>query len=150
MIQRIQSVFLLLAVIVQTVFIFLPLAYFVSPDMDAQMLVSGVVDDEGLLMTTISLFILSILIVLISLATLFLYKKRTVQMFLCIDNIILNLGLIAVIVVLAHYFSKSSAAVSSSYSWAIIMPGISAILHALAFRAIRKDENLVKSQERLR
>ncbi len=150
MIQRIQSVYLFVAVILQALILFLPVSHFSSTNMTADMFVSGFVNNETVYLTSNPLLVLSLIIILISLVTVFSFKKRIFQMRLCIFNIILNLGLIGFFVFLVYYFSNMFSVQCHSYTWAIILPAISAVLHSLAFRSIRNDENLVKSQDRLR
>lgn len=150
MIQRIQSVYLFIAIVLQTVLLFVPLAHFSGSNLMADMFASGFVDEQEALMKTTSLFILCLVIILISIVVLFSYKNRILQMRLCIYNIILNLGLLVLIIFLVYYFSTSYLVESRSYAYGIVLPGLSAVLHSLAYRSIRKDDNLVKSQDRLR
>jgi hypothetical protein len=95
------------------------------------------------------LSIVLILIAVISLVAIFFFKKRTVQLWL--SGILIGL---ASFLILAC--GHSSYIIMTKYS-AEIVPGIKMtlpflmlIFSILAYRGIRKDENLVKSYDRLR
>lgn len=81
--------------------------------------------------------------------TIFLYKKRMLQIRLCVGNIVLLVGLEGL---MFYYVRLAKQAVGglSSYNIVFIFPLVSAILIFLALRAIARDEALVKSLDRLR
>ena len=88
MIQRKQSLFLILAVIAYAVCLFLPIASVSASGMGADSLVYnlGVVNgDSGISVssTCLPLFLLLAVSAVISLATVFLFKNRKLQMNLC-------------------------------------------------------------------
>lgn len=145
MIQRIQSVFLLLASLSFWSLFKLPFAASdktASPFFEDQLLN---INDHTLLL------ILSILGGLVTAASIFLFKNRTLQMRLGILNIIFSIFLIIVAVWLV--FSKAPSIDSTleiSDKMGLYMPVISLILVGLANYFIKKDENLVKSMDRLR
>ncbi len=154
MIQRIQTVYLLLSsVLIFLVFMF-PLSELL---VDENLLfiyryrgIYELVDNaEVLTIASTPLAILFGIILIIGLISIFLFKNRMLQMRLSIFNIVLMLGSIG----LTYYYiyiAFNELNTTVHYSFAAIFPLISAILTYLAFRAIKKDEKLVKSLDRIR
>ena len=153
MIQRIQTVFLIIATILLAFMLFMPIAEVVRP-MDEAVFglgFNGLKSAEGA-GTILSSYPLSILIALcltLCIVTIFLFKKRMLQIRLSVANSILLLGLQG----LAFYYVKSAETVlegDGSYTLIFTFPLVSAILVFLALRAIARDEALVRSLNRLR
>ena len=151
MIQRIQSLFLLLSVITMSLMTMFPIAVL---DVEGQLYTfhffGFVLQETGeVVLPALPIAILTGFIILISLVSIFLFKKRNLQMRLCTYNIILMLGLIGFI---AYYIYSNASELNAiiSYSWAAIMPLISIVLTIMARGKIRKDELLVKSVDRIR
>jgi hypothetical protein len=98
---------------------------------------------------------LTCIIGLISFINIFLYTKRNLQIRLCVFNILLLVGLSALTY---YYFTvikkqiviSNLSVIKHAFDISIIFPVISIIFTFLAFRAIRKDELLIRSYERLR
>lgn len=136
MIQRIQTIYLLLAAgISGAVCIFVP--YGLSTNGDSMYAYENPM--------VFSLFVIS---ALMSLIAIFLFKKRKLQFVLGRINILLNLILLGVFV----YWSLtiSGEAVVSEKGIGMFIPVISIVLLVMANKAIKKDEDLVKSVDRLR
>lgn len=152
MIQRIQTVFLLLTVIAQGVFLGLPLSRFsMENNMGIDMFANGFKNTNGeMIMPTYALLILACAILALGFVTIFLYKKRILQIRLCIYNMLLNVGMIGMLVMQISSFIKNNEVAAHSYAPALVIPAVVIILLFLAFRGIRKDEVLVKAYERLR
>lgn len=137
MIQRIQSVWLLIASVLS--FLTLKLSFFSGTyAVDNQYHQLKGTDTPLLMITTIVLGI-------ITLFTIFLYKKRVVQLRLSILAIILELALVYL-----YYREASTKFTQGTYS-------ITSVLHVLiilslifAARGINKDEKLIKDSNRLR
>ncbi len=152
MIQRIQSLFLFAAVIIQILFLTFPLAHFSMADYNLIFKAKGFLDagTNEMLLKTSALLILSIGIPLLTIITILLYKKRILQIRLCIYNILINIGLIGMLLMQISSFMKNNPIEARTYGMAMAIPLASIILLFLAFRGIRKDEVLVKAYERLR
>ncbi len=152
MIQRIQSIFLILSVIAQILFISLPLSHFIMENNDAMDLFArGFKNTSGeILFPTAPVYILSFAIVLLTIVSILLYRRRILQIRVCIYTILLNLGMIGLLIFQMSNFTKNNPVVSNSYDFALVIPLVNIILLYLAFRGIRKDEVLVKAYERLR
>lgn len=152
MIQRIQSIFLLAALILQIIFVSVPLANFLMGDYTIAFYAKGFIDSstgENLL-STLPLLILCWGIPVLSLITILLYKKRMLQMRICIYNILINIGLIGMLYMQLSGFLKVNEVTSYNYGLPMVIPIASIILIFLAYRGIRKDELLVKAYDRLR
>ncbi len=155
MIQRIQTIYLSLVFIFGLLFLFLPMGHLEIADMVYKIKSWGLVAENisfefqspGLYM--ISIIVLSIVIMILTILTILRYKRRLQQIQFGKLNILLHVGL----VVLSFFYLDTFQQYNSgnfSYGVAIVMPLISMILILLANRAIRKDENLVRSADRLR
>ncbi len=136
MIQRIQTLYLLL-----TAGISAGLSMFLPIGENKKGLEFYAKEDPLLL----GLFIGAAILALIAI---FLFKKRQLQFVLGRVNIILNFILLGVFV----YWSLtvSGEAGVSEKGIGMLIPIISIVLLVMANKAIKKDENLVKSVDRLR
>ncbi len=146
MIQRIQTLYLLIVgILISQVFVF-PFLTFFSKD--------KMVDFNALTISTGEyLFPLAILfgvIILIALVTIFCYKKRMLQARLTVVNTFLLLSSMGLTAYLAWEMSKSLSGYDIHYNFTCIFPLIAIVFNFLALRAIRKDEALVRSANRIR
>jgi hypothetical protein len=97
-----------------------------------------------------ALFILTVLIAVLAAVTVFLYKKRMLQIRLCVFNAILILGFYGFFAFLIYVMKQDIKELSVSVKLALSFPLISLILDYLAIRNIGADEVFVRSMERLR
>lgn len=102
--------------------------------------------------TVQSLWPLSLILVvvpLLTLAAIFLYKKRSLQMKMTLLVLLLSLG---VLILGAFYVIMFDRKIDVTVIWKIkvIFPLISAILAWMAYRSILKDDLKVRSYDRLR
>ena len=136
MLQRIQTIYLFLAAICSAGLIFV---FQLGENIAGE----PVYADELLLV--FALFMIS---AAISLFTIFLFKNRKLQFILGRLNILLNLILLGLFV----YWSLniSGEAYVSEKGIGMLIPVISIVFLVLANKAIKKDEDLVKSVDRLR
>lgn len=141
MIQRVQSIYLLLIVVAGYEMISLPLF--------KATLVSGV-ENTFLSTESLPLFALSIIAGLLALVTIFLFKNRKLQIKLSALGLLLSAGLIALVVYNFGNYGKTPDVAKTAYSWGALMPIAMFILFILAWGNIRKDEKLIKSLDRLR
>ena len=136
MIQRIQSVWLLLASVVT--FLTLKFSFYSGthlPDNHYQQL-NGT-DNLLLMVFTIALGILTLI-------NIFLFRTRIIQLRLCIVGILLDLLLLFLYYRAIQQFSQGEYAITATFHILIIV--------ALVFAAggINKDEKLIKDSNRLR
>lgn len=154
MIQRIQTLYLLAVTLLLGFYFFLPFTtYMVEPQMVKYLFMATGLSSEGItaesIYSTWPLLVLLIIVFTIPFLTIFLFKKRMIQIRLCIINTVLLLGLQGLLYYYVNAVSKLLQA-SPTYSIIFIFPLISAILTFLALRAIAKDEALIRSLDRLR
>lgn len=154
MIQRVQTLFLLAVSILTFTMLVSPLSSIILPSDEIVKFYSyglkNISQGNELIRYTFPLIVLIIISFGISFSSIFLYKKRPVQLKLCVYNILLQLLIIGIITF--YYFSIKHQLnwESNSLSLVIIFPVINIVLTFQAFRAIGRDEHLVKSYDRLR
>lgn len=154
MIQRIQTVYLLISALMTGNLLVIPMAKAASNNGIFSLGINGITDITAAengerLFSTWPITALIVLSTLFSLITIFFYKKRILQIRMCSINAVLMAGLTGMILYTAHSLGKHVEGVVS-YSFAAFMPLIGVILTILAIRAIGKDEALIRSVNRLR
>ncbi len=154
MLQRIQSLYLLIVLILCSLNAFLPIAEFASSTEVYQLGISGlkqiITDSEPVTIEHVWVMaIILIIIPLISLITVNLFKRRMLQIRLTVFNSLLMLGYYGLFFYFRYYFITKYNC-EAFFTWTIILPLISIILNYLAIRAIGKDEALVQSLNRIR
>jgi hypothetical protein len=95
------------------------------------------------------LTILIIIIPVVSFLSIFLFKKRTLQLWVVFSLILLIVGQIIVFIFYSVSLVKTYEA-SLLFDFRMIFPPIMLLFSILAFLGIRQDEQLVKSYDRLR
>ena len=149
MIQRIQSVYLLVVTILMIVCMCSPVGSIIAN--------TNEISEFGNLCITMpdgtkdyapwALFAILLVVAILSFVTIFLFKKRMLQIRLTIFSSVVLIGyylaLVAYILMLAEDTTFSA-------SWTICLPFVSIILNWLAIRGIGADEALVKAYDRLR
>lgn len=148
MIQRIQSVFLLLVAIATTILLFSPVGHLVEGNSIHDFFNLHIVHADGTRdYAPWALFAILCVVTLLAVVSIFLYKKRMLQIRLGIFSIILLVGYY---IVLAVFIGMLKHDAEFTPSWAICLPFISIVFSWLAIRAIGKDEMLVRAYDRLR
>ena len=136
MLQRIQTIYLFLAALVSAGFIFIFELY--TDETGAAVYAEDI-------LWVFSLFLLS---AVLSLVTIFLFKNRKLQFVLGRLNILLNLILLGLFVYWSLTVSGETSV--SEKGIGMLTPVFSIVFLVLANKAIKKDEDLVKSVDRLR
>ena len=134
MIQRIQSVYLLVVTILIIICLCSPVGSYIG---------SGTKDYAPW-----ALFVILLVVAVLAFGTIFLFKKRMLQIRLTIFSTILLIGYYATLVTFIFMLKEES--MTFSLSWTVCLPLVAIILNWLAIRAIGKDEVLVKAYDRLR
>jgi multidrug transporter EmrE-like cation transporter len=152
MIQRIQTVYLVLALVLFGLTTFMPLAevaevgnLFTFSTKGLVKAASGEVVYSGL-----PLLVLAILVLAVNLFVIFNFKKRIRQMRMSLFNIFLMLGFLGVSFVFLRMSVRGMTEAVTAYKIFMVFPAISAIFNYLAIRAIGKDEALIRSIDRIR
>jgi hypothetical protein len=155
MIQRIQSIYLLLTTIASVLFLPSDFLRFTEKEgVKFIMSFKGVYKISGeqsleQIGKMIPGSVISVVIPLISVLVIFLYKHRKLQIRLTFAIIILEFLLIALIIYYWSVYIKSCGTQLSPGFWMFI-PFIIIALSFLAYLGIKKDENLMNSYDRLR
>jgi len=154
MIQRIQSVYLLIAALLIAALFFVPFAELSGKDGVQYLFNFSGIYEHGTsghlsLKNTWPVAVLIGMCLIMLILTIFQFKNRNSQIklsYLCFISLL-------VLKALLYYFTWSSSNLpggSLNASLYAEFPAIAAILVFLAIRGIRKDENLVKSIDRIR
>ncbi len=169
MIQRIQSVFLVLALVAIGLLFAFPIANVIF-QYDGQTIVTPLMlfpkstpimesnpeITQGSCVNPIYLVIIASAMALLTFITIFSYKNRILQVRLIAFAMLLNVAFVGLSLLLtidefaknlALYFNTISTV---EYSVGTIIPIITIILYWLAQHYIKKDEKLVRSADRLR
>lgn len=138
MIQRQQTLWLLLAAVAA-------LLCFMFPFATGKILEKGIVVDKELKAdSNFLLLVCTGTSLVLSMAIILLYKDRKLQLKLCLLGLLLAICIIALYILQLNNLTKSTLALFS------ILPFLVLAGYYLAFRNIRKDEKLVKSLDKLR
>jgi hypothetical protein len=156
MIQRRQTLYLLIVVVLLALTMALPLGRFLAGDTELVFSAFSISETGGdKLMGNYPLVLLATLATLVPLVTIFFYKRRMVQLRLCFSEFVLLTGLQGFIAwYLLHANSGLEGAgegdVMVAYSVPAIFPLVCIVFVWLALRGILKDEALVRSMDRIR
>lgn len=151
MIQRIQSIYLLLATIALAGALFLPTGHFISQEGSACAFKAlGVATGEGTLLSTWGLFGLLALSAIITVCTIFLFRNRRLQMRMTVFNSVLLIGYHVAYVIFLSVLKNELQSASFQLGWALCLPLVAIILNGMAFYAIKRDDEMVKAADRIR
>lgn len=150
MIQRIQSIYLLAVAVLMIVCMCNPLGSVIAGENEISKLSNlCITTAEGIKdYAPWALFVLLLLVAGLALVTIFLFKKRMLQIRLTIFSSILLIGYYVTLVVFVTTMLADDA--SFTPSWLVCMPFAALVLNWLAIRSIGADEALVKAYDRLR
>ena len=149
MIQRIQSVYLLVVSILMVICMCNPVGSIIAS--------TNEISEFGNLFITLpdgtkdyapwALFVILLVVAVLAFVTIFLFKKRMLQIRLTIFSSVVLIGYYLVMAALIFMTAEET---SFTPSWTICLPFIGIILNWLAIRGIGADEALVKAYDRLR
>lgn len=157
MIQRVQSLYLLCAIIFMAVFAFMPYFNITADNISYQLTSMGITtteiaETEGASVVSsqnYTVAILSGLIIIMSIIAVFLYKNRVKQTLVCKINILFYITLYIVMAINAYtnYTAlQGTAFATTSY---VVFPICALITNWLAINAINKDEKMVRDSDRM-
>ena len=152
MIQRIQTLFLLAASVLMGLLVFIPMATIVDfKNNTFQFFSRGLIrQDMQVVIPSIPFLAIIILIAILLFLAVFLYKNRMRQIRICVFSMLLLIGVHGLFMYHSSYIKKHIDILSINYNITIMFPILSLILVYMASRAIRKDDRLVKSYDRIR
>ena len=136
MLQRIQSIWLLLASV--CAFLGLKMSFYSGTTAD------GIPSHKLIGIENLALMIPTIAIGILSLICIFLYSNRKLQLRLCLLGIILEVCLIII------YYKMVSNYSEGAYSLSAALQAFVLLFLGLAARGIRSDEKIVRESNRLR
>ena len=149
MIQRIQSVYLLVVTILMVICMCSPIGSIITN--------ANEISEIGNLCITFpdgtkdyspwALFVILLVVAALSFVTIFLFKKRMLQIRLTIFSSVVLIGYYLALVAYLFMLAEDT---TFSASWTICLPFAALILNWLAIRGIGADEALVKAYDRLR
>ena len=155
MIQRIQSVYLFLTTLFSLLFLKGDLLSFINKSgITISAGIYGIRSESGInsinqVGSILPLSLVLVIVPLLSFVIIFIYNKRKVQILL----VRVLLGLIAASIVLSGIYTFNIQMVYNVVlvpGFRMFIPVVQLILTYLAYRGIRKDDNLIKSYDRLR
>lgn len=147
-IQRIQSVYLLIAVILMVVFAFFPALTF---ELGGRNFVYGALEAGKVGVTHIDPLMLTlvILISLIALMDIFLFRNLQRQMTVCFVDIIIAIAMLVAIGIVAFVQSRREGIIITA-QWSLIFPVLSIVMLMLAHKAMSNDKKKLLDADRLR
>ena len=160
MIQRVQSIFLLVAAVSAIVLMCIPIGQFTTTEFGYEytaFVVRDVTPDAGVRMSTAYIGVALAISALFSLIAIFLYKNRNSQIKMIYANmVIFLLSIVLMLFVYPDYFFvklgliESSKDITYNQFWILPLMIIAAGMLYLANRFIKNDEKKVKATDRLR
>lgn len=147
-IQRIQSVYLLIAAILMAVFAFFPALTF---EIGGREFVYGALEAGKVGVTHIDPLMLTliVLIVFLTLIDIFLFKNLQRQMTVCFVTIIIGLAMLISICVQA-FLVNGRDGVTLQWQWHLLLPVLSIIFLMLAHKSMSNDKKKLRDADRLR
>lgn len=152
MIQRIQSVYFLLAGILPAFSFCVPMACYYDANgqlthrMNALTMSAA---DGSVLSYPWGILVFAIISIVMAFVCIFAYKNRVKQ--ISLSNLLLTSLLLMALAFVAHgYYLGDELAVRFLPSWGFAFPVLAYVFAFLGRRAVRKDEELVRAADRIR
>lgn len=149
MIQRIQSLYLLIVTILMIVCMCSPIGSIIAQTNEISEISNLCITfpDGTKDYAPWALFVILLVVAALSVLTIFLYNKRMLQIRLTIFSSVMLIGYYMALVAFIFMLAEDT---SFTPSWSICLPFAGIILNWLAIRGIGADEALVKAYDRLR
>ena len=147
MIQRIQTLYMLLSMVLIGLLMAFPFAEIIDAGAIYLFDKMGISGEVGMVQNGWPIAALIAIILLVHLVAVFNYKKRMLQMRMLVFSIFLMIGLFGMFYFFT-YFSFDNAQIS--FKIVVAFPLVAIVLDYLAIRAIGKDEALIRSIDRIR
>jgi len=156
MIQRIQSLYFFLAAACLGVLMFAPLYSAEYQDVKYDVFIGGLLKQsngiEEVMSSNPALFAVLILLMLMPLVAIFLFKNRKLQLRISSSAMLSFTVFVFLLAASINEALKQASEISNqgNYNWGLVLPFLGVIFLFLANRAIKKDDELVRSADRLR
>jgi hypothetical protein len=157
MIQRIQTVYLILAGLASSLLLFFfPLAFYYSDTVSLKFRITGIENltplSDPVTINPILIYLLVFLAVaagLLAVATISKYRNRPLQLKLLRISFLVEIVKLIFLFVVIDFIRKSTGA-ELDYGTGMFLPVIGLLFFILAHRGVQADERRVKSADRLR
>lgn len=151
MIQRIQTVYLLLVAVCAVVCLSMPVGHFHQDGIEVAEFYNLWLSmaDGSKVFSPWAMFALLLLVALVPFVAIFLFKRRMLQVRLSVFSGLILIGYYIVFGIFVYVF-KSRYDADFTMNWTVAFPAVALILDYLAFRNIMKDELMIRSLNRLR
>jgi hypothetical protein len=155
MLQRIQSVYLLIASLVIFALFLFPLVHNVYvAGVPSTIMVTGIFQDvngaQAHTQSFIALIAATVVVAILPLILIFLYKNRKQQMLLCYVYIFIIFGYSFWMAQMVKSATDGANLNTNNFGIGALLSSVSIVLVLMAAKAIQRDEKLVKSADRLR
>jgi hypothetical protein len=155
MIQRIQSLYLLLTTFLSVLFLSGSFLNFSNGNgIEVTMNFNGILEssvagNSQMIRSLVPLTVTMLIICILSFAAIFLFKKRKIQLKLTVSVIILTILFIGLMLFYV-YWTAGKYQLKPVMGFNTFIPLLILVFAILAYRGIMRDENLVRSYDRLR
>lgn len=157
MIQRIQTIYLLIAVVLSVICMFMPLGEFVvdglpvAREYNLWLLVVDGASTHHFTFATSPMFAVLLVSSALGCYAVFAFRNRLAQARLCMFGALLIVGWYILYAVYSRILGGTDGQIAEfSPSWAAVLPALSLVFLLLARRAIMADERLVRAADRIR
>ena len=147
MIQRIQSIYLLISIFLIGLLFALPFAEIAKDGAVFLFNFKGILLEGAVKQSGIAISILIVILLALHIYALISFKKRLLQISVIKYSIVVLLGLIGTF---AFYTAYSFNGAQISYKISMVFPLLAIVFDYLAIRGIRSDEALIRSIDRIR
>ena len=165
MIQRKQTLYMLVAVVCMTIFTFAKMFTFNAADSSMTLYTYGYsIQEMGaepvsqlLNLRAVCMVLLAVISTLLMLVNIFLFKKRELQLSLLMSQYALLVGIIGYGVYYVWSFSSiyaesiaNGSALTNVPGWSLCLPVVTLVMNFLAVRGVASDIALLRSVDRIR
>ncbi|WP_423127463.1 DUF4293 domain-containing protein [Gaoshiqia sp. Z1-71] len=147
MLQRIQTVYMLISAILLGMLFTFPFAEIVHNNQLFLFDIRGIVQNNTLVENGMALAAFISIILILHVVAVFNYRKRVLQVRLLVFSILLMIGLFGMFYFFTYYTFDDA---SFSFKLPVVFPLVAIILDYLAIRNIGKDDALIRSIDRIR
>lgn len=138
-IQRKQSLFLLITAILMGIYAFMPTLW----DSNANVIMGGYGQGVELIP-----FMLNCLVAVLAFVTIFKFKSLRLQKSLCVVGVLLTIASVATICLIALFIKKCD--ILDSITYYNVLPVLAIIFLLLAHKGISHDQKLLRGSSRIR
>jgi len=156
MIQRVQSIYLLLVTILMSFLLIMPYAFMDLPGNQSLLFKASTIqlnsptDIVSVYKSTIPVIMMILITGMFSFCIIFFYNHRILQIRLVLLNFLFIVILTAIMLYYCIDARSDFSAEKLSFRLAMVFPVLSLVFSFMAIRAIRHDEMLVNSYNRIR